>query len=236
MSESNAIQPFDFKGNPVRVVMIDGEPWFVAVDVAKVLGYRDAANATRTLRDREVRTHPVSTSAGLRELIIISEQGLYRLVMRSERSEAEDFQDWVTGDLLPQIRTTGAYLPVTLDPALQRIVDLTIEMQLTRDEQRRQAQEIVQLASETADHDARLAAIEGHHDWYAALGYARLNGLPTSEVWLQRLGITASQVGKAAGLVAQKVPHAHYGRANSWPTWVWDEAVRRRRVTGEDML
>lgn len=105
------VELFAFQSQSVRVIMTDGEPWWVASDVAKVLGYRDAANAIRILREKERGTHLVSTPSGQQRLTVISEQGLYRLVMRSDRAEAEAFQDWVTGEVLPQIRRTGQYAP-----------------------------------------------------------------------------------------------------------------------------
>lgn len=102
----------------IRVVEQDGEPWFVLTDLAKVLGYRDAANAKRVLRDGQYNTLSVSISADLgfsrgRSPIVINEPGLYRLIMRSNVPNAEKFQDWVTGEVLPTIRKTGAYI----DPA-----------------------------------------------------------------------------------------------------------------------
>lgn len=237
MSDDTAMQPFDFKGNPVRVVMIDDEPWFVALDVCEALGIARARDAVSRLGpDDAVLTGVIDSVGREQRSHVVSESGLYELVIRSDKPDAKAFRRWITAEVLPSIRKTGGYLGVKLDPALQRIVDLTVEMQLTKNEQERQAREIATLAEATFDHDARLQAIEGHHGWYAALGYARLNGLPTSETWLQRLGMAASKIGKAAGLVAQKVPHAHYGSANSWPTWVWDTAVEIRRAAGEDML
>lgn len=113
MQESNPrseILPFDFRGSPVRVVKVDGQPWFVAADVAKILGYRDAANAVRTLRDQHKGTQPVSTPRGLQDLTVISRSGLFRLALRSDRAEADSFQDWVTDEVLPAISDTGAYV------------------------------------------------------------------------------------------------------------------------------
>jgi prophage antirepressor-like protein len=103
------IVPFAFNGAEVRTVLIDDKPWFIAADVAKILSYRDAANAVRTLRDRQKNSHPVSTPGGVQNLIVVSEPGLYRLVMRSDLPAAGEFQDWVTEEVLPAIRETGGY-------------------------------------------------------------------------------------------------------------------------------
>lgn len=105
---------FNFANHPVRVVTVDGAPWFVASDVAEALGYRDAANAGRILADHQkADTQIVSTSPDgteqRRSVTIINESGLYRLVLRSRKPEAERFSDWVTGEVLPAIRKTGRY-------------------------------------------------------------------------------------------------------------------------------
>lgn len=101
---------FEFQGARVRVIMIEGEPWFVASDVAKVLGYRDAEKAIRgKLRPHQIRTHEVGTNRGPRTMTIINEAGVNRLVMRSERPEAEAFQDWIEGDVIPSLARTGTY-------------------------------------------------------------------------------------------------------------------------------
>lgn len=103
---------FPFTGAQVRAVLIDGEPWFVAADVCAILGYAHQGSALRMLRDRQKGEHPMHTPGGLQDLKVISEPGLYRLVMRSNRPDAEAFQDWVTDVVLPEIRRTGGYAAV----------------------------------------------------------------------------------------------------------------------------
>lgn len=111
----NDIQVFDFEDNAVRVVDIDGEPWFVAADVARVLDFRDAYNATRVLDDDEKGTHNVSTPSGDQEMNVINESGLYHLVLVSRKPEAKKFRKWVTAEVLPSIRKTGAYIAPETD-------------------------------------------------------------------------------------------------------------------------
>lgn len=108
---SKELAPFEFPftGAQVRAVLIDGEPWFVAADVCAILGYGHSGSALRMLRDRQKGEHPMHTPGGLQNLKIINEPGLYRLVMRSNRPDAEAFQDWVTDVVLPEIRRTGSY-------------------------------------------------------------------------------------------------------------------------------
>lgn len=100
---------FPFDAQNVRVVLRDGEPWFVASDVAVALGYRDASNAIRLLDDDEKGTQLVSTLGGPQDALVCNEPGLFRLILRSNRPEAKRFQKWVVSDVLPTIRKTGSY-------------------------------------------------------------------------------------------------------------------------------
>ncbi|RKS90908.1 prophage antirepressor-like protein [Sphingosinicella microcystinivorans] len=112
----------NFKGHQVRHVMIEGEPWFVAADVCRALGLyisdRGQANVTVALRkveQAETRLYPIQTPVPTKadhvtEMKVVSEPGLYMLIMRSDKPEAATFQDWVTREVLPAIRKTGGYL------------------------------------------------------------------------------------------------------------------------------
>jgi len=73
--------------------------------------------------------------------------------------------------------------------------------------------------------DDRLAAIEGKHDWFSALAYARINGLQTSTAFLRRLGSCASRIAKAQGVEPNRVQHQLYGMVNSYPAYIWDLAA-----------
>ena len=112
---NNEIQRFDFKGALLRTLTDEaGEPWFVLKDCMSIL---DLGNPTETVKmfdDDEFSTTEVIDSIGRRQqAYIISEPGLYRLVMRSRKPEAKEFQRWVTHEVLPQIRKTGGYIPTS---------------------------------------------------------------------------------------------------------------------------
>jgi len=106
-----AVMHFDFGPAAVRVIMKGDVPWFVAVDVAEVLGYRNAPDALRMLPKAQIGSTRIvrSTSGGNPNLAIINEAGLYRLILRSRKPEAEAFTDWVTSEVLPSIRQTGEF-------------------------------------------------------------------------------------------------------------------------------
>ncbi len=108
---NNSMQVFDFKENAVRVVRAEnGEPWFVAADISKFLGYRDAFNMTRILDEDETAPHTVSTPSGDQEMLIISESGLYHAILKSRKPEAKIFRRWVTQEVLPSLRRDGHYI------------------------------------------------------------------------------------------------------------------------------
>lgn len=103
----NEIKVFHFQENEVRIVDVDGEPWFIAKDVAEILGYSETAMMTRRLDDDE------SISAKLAGMnmksTLINESGLYNAVLGSNKPEAKAFKKWVTSEVLPSIRKTGSY-------------------------------------------------------------------------------------------------------------------------------
>lgn len=108
-SAADEPQPFDFNGQAVRVIDIDGEPWFVAADVAVILGYREAYDLTRGLDEDEKGPQIVRTPGGDQSMTCISESGLYSAILRSRVEGAKAFKKWVTGTVLPAIRKTGSY-------------------------------------------------------------------------------------------------------------------------------
>lgn len=111
----NDIQVFDFEDNAVRVIDIDGEPWFVAADVARVLDIKNSRDAVADLDDDEKGVATTDTLGGRQEMRIINESGLYNLIFRSRKPEAKKFRKWVTAEVLPSIRKTGAYVDPGVD-------------------------------------------------------------------------------------------------------------------------
>ncbi|RWA36685.1 BRO-N domain-containing protein [Xylella fastidiosa] len=107
---TQSIIPFDFHSHVVRVVMRDGNPWFVAKDIAEALEYRWNASKSISHVPSEWRgVESVSTPSGQQEVIVISEPGLYFFLGRSDKPKALPFQKWLAGEVLPSIRKTGSY-------------------------------------------------------------------------------------------------------------------------------
>lgn len=127
---------FTFQSHTVRTALIDNEPWFVAVDVCRALGLSIIGGVRRHLgRMRPVEIKKIPREGSAHELraekggnphnltvgvplsfhqnesllTILSESGLYKLIMRSDKPEAQEFQHWIASEVLPSIRKTGKY-------------------------------------------------------------------------------------------------------------------------------
>jgi prophage antirepressor-like protein len=104
----------NFRNAPIRVQMVQGEPWFVAKDVCDLLGLKKGRNSVALLRDSEKGAHTmgVRSENGViqdREMTIVNESGLYSLIFQSRKPAAQDFRYWVTSEVLPAIRKYGRY-------------------------------------------------------------------------------------------------------------------------------
>lgn len=105
----SALDVFQYGEHQVRTVVIDGEPWFVAGDLAAILGYSTTAAMTRTLDEDEKGVHSLHTLGGEQQVTIINEPGMYSAVLRSRVEGAKQFRWWLTHDVLPALRKTGRY-------------------------------------------------------------------------------------------------------------------------------
>ncbi|GAJ27539.1 phage antirepressor protein [Liquorilactobacillus sucicola DSM 21376 = JCM 15457] len=109
----NDLMNFDFKGNQVRTVKINDEPYFVGKDVAEILGYKNPQKALRDHVDDEDKTSALIQGSGSNyksKTILINESGLYSLILSSKQPQAKEFKRWVTHEVLPSIRKHGAYM------------------------------------------------------------------------------------------------------------------------------
>ncbi len=105
----------------IRTVVIDGEPWFVGVDIAKALGYKKPTDAVNNNVDEgdSTREGVCDRNNHIQQAIVINESGMYSLIFGSKLESAKKFKKWVTSEVLPSIRRTGTYrqmqLPQTTD-------------------------------------------------------------------------------------------------------------------------
>ncbi|HDA9081540.1 TPA: ORF6C domain-containing protein [Staphylococcus aureus] len=104
------LQTFNFEELPVRTLEVDGEPYFIGKDVADVLGYANGRDALSKHVDAEDKlTSQIATAGQNRNVTIINESGLYSLIFSSKLENAKRFKRWVTSEVLPTLRKTGAY-------------------------------------------------------------------------------------------------------------------------------
>lgn len=116
-------QMFQFEGFQIRVIMIDGEPWFVVKDACEVLEIGNPSDAVRRLDDDEVDSIEVIDSLGRTQLTnIVNEPGLYSLILGSRKPISKRFKRWVTHDVIPSIRKTGSY---SVQPVAPQIPSFT---------------------------------------------------------------------------------------------------------------
>jgi prophage antirepressor-like protein len=108
---NDSLSPFLFDGEIiVRVALIDSMGWFEETDVCRALDLTNLAEVVGSLEEDERRISRTDTSRGTREVIVISESGVYALIKKSGKPNAAQFRKWVTAEVLPSIRRTGAYI------------------------------------------------------------------------------------------------------------------------------
>lgn len=243
---SSQLTPFTFPetSREIRVVEIDGEPWFVGSDLAAVLDYDDARNALRSVRDRNKGRQNVTTPGGQQECLCVNEPGLYELIIKSRSPRAEAFQDWVYEEVLPQIRKTGAYA-AELTPA-QRLLQqaqLLVEQERRQMELERQQRQLEREQIETrlqvleqasridaqqqaiSRHDAQLASLNHRDGYLTILAWWRLRGIPglLTVQASQQMGKTATaKYREMYGCEPPRVPDGRFGYANQYPEDILD--------------
>lgn len=128
-NQDSQLTIFSFNQSKVRTVLIGGKFWFVAKDLCNVLGIQNTSDSLIKLRDKQKDVIGLSDNMGRNQrTVIVSEEGMYRLVLRSRKKEAEEFQAWVEDEVLPSIRRTGQYsITQNLKIEPQKVTDTTIE-------------------------------------------------------------------------------------------------------------
>ncbi|MDA2805723.1 BRO-N domain-containing protein [Nocardiopsis suaedae] len=204
----------------IRHVLIDGAPWFVLADVCRALEIGNTSDAARSLDEDEKQqvngnVDTIDVAPGGRHPWVVNESGLYSLILRSRKPEAKRFKKWVTSEVLPAIRRTGAYTrsKSTLE-LLRDQVDVAIAHE----------QRMNELETRQNTVEARVDALEEGHGWTSALGYAKRNGHSTEAAYLRRVGICASALLRSRGQEPIKVHSAVYGEINTYPDEVLREA------------
>lgn len=190
----NQLQILDFRGNSIRMVIRDGEPWWVAADVCETLGID--RTQTRRLDDDEKGVCPVQTPGGVQDMVVVNEPGLYSLIMGARNREGaagervRAFKRWVTHDVIPAIRRDGMYVTPELLFNPEHLLRVT--QRLVEEHRARLAAEakVAELTPKAEFHD-RVASSE---DGLSIADVAKTLG--TGEIrlfrWLRENGILLS--------------------------------------------
>lgn len=217
---------FKYKGAQVRVVLIDGEPWFVLADLATILDITSVARLASRLDEGVRQTHPLQTVGGTQQMTVVSEPGMYEVVIRSDKPEAVAFRRWITGEVLPMIRKTGSYgTPAIPDISTPEGI-LALAQQFTRTAEelvaaKHEVSELTpraeawdELASATGDYEvadaAKMLARAG-----VETGRQRLFGQLKDLGWIYRAPSgkwKARQSAVDAGYLAEKPQSHHHPR------------------------
>ena len=131
-SSMTQLTPSTYNDQPVRVVTIDGEPWFVLADLCKVLDLPQVSRVKARLDDALTQSKGITDSMGrAQEATVVSEAGMYEVVIRSDKPEAAAFRRWVTSEVLPSIRKHGGYLTPEKAEEIISNPDVIIELAQT---------------------------------------------------------------------------------------------------------
>lgn len=142
---------FNFHGQEVRTVMFDNEPWFVAKDVADILGYQNGSrDINRHVDEDDKLTSQIATAGQMRNQTVINESGLYSLILSSKLPQAKEFKRWVTSEVLPAIRKQGGFIREDLDE--DAFIALFTGQKKLREQQATMLEDIDYLKSEQPIH------------------------------------------------------------------------------------
>lgn len=228
VSMTKALQVFAFEGRETRVVEVNCQPWWVAKDVCDVLGLSDVSMSVSWLDEDEKGTSKVCTPGGKQSMTIISESGLYSLIMRSNKPNAKKFRKWVTSEVLPAIRKTGEYATPTVQAKRAKKHDELAAKRLEIMEKNadwRMAKLILEgidafkdvmtpesktvfmckYGELTAKHDMTHVLPKATDKWYSATEIGNM------------FGVSAAKIGRLAGQNCLKAPE---GESNEYGTWI----------------
>lgn len=206
---SNELEMFDVSGSGIRFGMDeDGTPYAVASDFAKAMGYAKASDATRLLDDDEKGKRISLTPGGRQSVTVIFEDGMWELIFRSNLPGAKVIKKRVK-EILREIRETGGYQSKQMSPG----EILVAQAQRFLEHER----EIARIAGELEVVNAKIAGIEGEHDWFTCLAYAKLHNHRTDRAYLSRVGRYATALMRERGEEPHKRQDATFGLINTYP-------------------
>lgn len=206
----------------IRVVQLEnGEPMFCLADVCKMLDLGNPSQVTTRLNSKGIITNDTPTNGGIQKMLFINESNLYKCIFQSRKPEAEQITEWVTSEVLPSIRKTGAYQikPMTNLQMLQHTINAMVE----------QEQRVYNLEAEVKEMKAQITT---RPDYFSIAGFATLNGLSYGRKQCAVLGRKASKLCKEKGITTEQIHDPRFGLVKSYPSEVLKEVFNLpQRIT-----
>lgn len=209
----------------VRVAGTSEEPLFCLADVCRVLEIKNVADCKSRLDQRGVvltdtPTHNQYGAEVIQKLVYINEKNLYKVIMRSDKPQAEPFQDWVCGEVLPSIRKTGGYTaqqPLSPSELILKLAEMNVEnerkMKELSDKQQRLETEIEEIRQRTIT-DLHKSTI---------VAYVSRNNIKLDVKRYGAMGRKASSICKKRNIPVTKINDIRWGNVNVFPDEVLDE-------------
>ncbi len=210
---------FDFEEKSIRIMLIDEEIWFVAVDICKILEHSNTSQAVKDSckKDGISTAYTIDNMGRNQQVTILNEANMYRLVMKSKAKNAVSFQDWVVEQVLPTIRKTGKYensnVALNSMEIMRKQLDYLIEH-----EKKIQAHE-----QKLESHELRILDIEAqikttNKDYFSLAGYYALQkkAWDLSNKDAQAVGKMLAKASQSNNIPVIKVHDSKYGEVNGY--------------------
>ena len=237
---SNTVAVFSHEQfGEIRTVFLNGEPWFVASDVCRALEIKNNRDAITRLDPDEKGVALTDTPGGIQEVSVVSESGLYSLVLSSRKPEAKLFKRWIIHDVIPAIRKTGMYSAKHLSPA----EFLLEQAKMLVEQERRMA--VVESKVYSVETDVSAMKIQVNDlekkfeaklnpmlnptvgmDWYTITGYIALNKYRVNPNDYAMLGKAAARLSREKGYPIGQAPHPTYGHVGVYNSDILSEIFK----------
>lgn len=202
---------FTYKNTALRTLEINSQPWFVAKDVCDILELTNIRPSLAALDEDEKGVHTIYTPGGNQEMTVISEPGLYSLILRSRKPEAKAFKRWVTHEILPSIRRHGMYATESVVDAMLADPDAMIRTLTALKEERAKRAQLEAQAEADAPKVRFANAVESAQTDILIGDLAKIlrgNGINTGQKrlfeWMRENGYLIKQRGSSWNMPTQK--------------------------------
>lgn len=190
----------------IRTAGTAEEPLFCLADVCRVLELSNITETKKRLNSKGLSSTEVLTRGGRQSMIFINEQNLYKVIMRSDKPQAEPFQDWVCGEVLPTIRKTGGYIAANAQMTDEEI--MATALRIGEATIRKRDERIRQLEAEAKQKDILINDMRKGNDYLNAI--LQSNGTVTTTQIAQDYGMSAMALNRK--LAEMRVQHKVNGQ------------------------